>query len=85
MSSYKYPSNLAPEYRPMGAWEYFGYSLLYSIPIVGLILAFVFAFNNDNIHRKNHALAFLFTLAIVIVLSVCLFFTAFTVLRRVFL
>ena len=25
------------QYKPLGAWAYFGYILLYSIPIVGLI------------------------------------------------
>ena len=85
MSSNNYPSNLAPEYRPLGAWEYFGYSVLYCIPIVGLVFAFIYAFNNDNIHRKNHALAFLYALAISIVLSITLYFCAAVFIRRIFM
>lgn len=46
---------LEPKYRPMGAWTYFGYSLLFSIPLVGLICLIVFSFNNDNINRRNFA------------------------------
>lgn len=43
------------EYKPLSPWAYFGYSLLYSIPLIGLILMVVFALNNDNVNRRNHA------------------------------
>ena len=26
------------QFRPLGAWEYFGYSILYSIPLIGFIM-----------------------------------------------
>lgn len=42
--------------RPLGAWAYFGYSLLLSIPVVGLILLFVFSFGkNRNVNLKSYA------------------------------
>ena len=29
------------QFRPLGAWEYFGYSLLYSIPLIGFIMMII--------------------------------------------
>ena len=43
------------QYKPLGAWAYFGYSLLFGIPIVGLVFLIVFSFNNSNINRRNFA------------------------------
>lgn len=48
-------SKLPQQYRPLSAWAYFGYSLLFSIPLVGFILLIVFALSNDNINRRNYA------------------------------
>ena len=31
------------EYQPISMWGYFGYSLLFAIPLVGFILIFVFS------------------------------------------
>ena len=42
-------------YRPTGGFGYFGYSLLFMIPVIGWIAAFVFSFNNHNISRRNFA------------------------------
>ncbi|MBQ6048943.1 MAG: hypothetical protein IJL40_06380 [Oscillospiraceae bacterium] len=48
--------NIVPaEYRPISAWGYVGYSLLYSIPLVGLIFLLVHTFSNKNINRRNYA------------------------------
>lgn len=30
------------QFRPLGAWEYFGYSILYSIPLIGFIMMIIF-------------------------------------------
>ena len=43
------------EYRPLGAWAYFGYSILFSIPVIGLIVNLVFCFSDGNIIRRNYA------------------------------
>lgn len=51
--------NIPANYQPLSAWAYFGYQLLFSIPVIGLICLIIFAFNNDNINRKNFARAFL--------------------------
>ena len=34
--------NVPPEFRPLGAWAYFGLSILFSIPVIGLIFLIVF-------------------------------------------
>lgn len=49
---------LDPKYRPLGAWAYFGYSLLFALPIVGFICLIVFAFNSGNIIRRSYARSF---------------------------
>lgn len=52
------------QYRPLGAWQYFGYSLLFSLPIVGFILLIVFSFNGNNINRRNFARSYFCALLI---------------------
>lgn len=50
--------NIPSKYKPLSPWAYFGYQLLFSIPVIGIIALIVFAFNNDNINRKNYARSF---------------------------
>ncbi len=47
-----------PRFKPLGAWAYYGYSLLFSIPLVGFIMLIVYSFNDDNINRRNYARSF---------------------------
>ena len=57
--------DLPVEYRPIGMWGYFGYSLLFAIPFVGWIIALVFAFGvNPNINLKNFARAYFCSLIV---------------------
>ena len=52
MTAADLPQNL----KPLGAWAYFGYSLLFAIPIVGFIILCVFALGGtNNINLKNFA------------------------------
>ncbi|MDE6597543.1 MAG: ABC transporter permease [Clostridia bacterium] len=51
-------NRLPAKYRPLGAWAYFGYQLLFSIPLVGLICIIVFACSGDNINRRSYARSF---------------------------
>lgn len=46
---------LPPQYRPLGAWAYFWYGVLFSIPLVGFVFLIVFSFNDANINRRNYA------------------------------
>ena len=47
--------SLPSQYRPLSAWAYFGYMLLFSIPVVGFILLIIYSFSDDNINRRNFA------------------------------
>lgn len=67
--------NVPPEFRPLGAWAYFFYSILFSIPILGLILLIVFSFSDSNINRRNYARSYFIVFLAVIILFAVLFFT----------
>ena len=47
-----------PRFKPLSAWAYAGYSLLYSLVPFGWIVAIVHAVDNDNITRRNFARGF---------------------------
>ena len=50
--------NIPENYKPLSPWAYFGYQILFSIPIIGFICLIIFSFNNNNINRKNFARSF---------------------------
>ena len=73
----EYPNNLPNEYRPLSAWAYFGYNLLFAIPLVGFIMLIVLAFDSSNINRRNYARSFfcvylILFILLIIVLILCL-------------
>ena len=47
--------NIPQNYRPISAWGYVGYQILFSIPLIGFILLIVFSFDSSNINRRNFA------------------------------
>lgn len=56
------------DYTPIGMWGYFGYQILFAIPILGLILIFVFSFGGTrNINLRNYARSTFCWLIIVVV------------------
>ena len=69
------PIRIPSQYKPLGAWGYVGYSLLFSIPIVGFICLLVFSFNDSNLNRRSYArsywcallLAFIIAIALVVI------------------
>lgn len=65
------PSNL----RPLSAWAYFGYTLLFSIPVVGFILLIIFSFSRSNINRRSFARSYFCSYIIVAILFVILILT----------
>lgn len=65
-------NNIPAEYRPLSPWAYFGYELLFCIPLVGFICLIVFAFNNSNINRRNFARSYFCVFLITIVLAIVL-------------
>lgn len=61
--------DLPHEYRPIGMWGYFGYSLLFNIPFAGWIIALVFAFGvTSNVNLKNYARGYFCGLLVVLAL-----------------
>ncbi len=48
-------NSVPAEYKPISAWGYVGYGILYSIPFVGLIFLLVHTFSNKKINRRNYA------------------------------
>lgn len=60
--------NIPEQYKPLSPWAYFGYNLLFAIPIIGIIFAIIYAFDSSNINRRNYARSFFCILAIVVVL-----------------
>ncbi len=60
---------LPEEYRPLGAWKYFGYEILFAIPIVGFIFLLVYSFNGSNINRRSFARSYFckFLIALIVI------------------
>ncbi|MBO5525925.1 MAG: ABC transporter permease [Clostridia bacterium] len=66
-------AHLPEKYRPMGAWTYFGYSILFSLPVIGLIVLIVCAFSDSNINRRSFARSY-FCVALLIVILIAILF-----------
>jgi hypothetical protein len=43
------------EYTPISMWGYFGYSILFSVPIIGWIFVIIFALSASNQNLRNFA------------------------------
>lgn len=67
---------LPAKYRPVGAWSYFWYNILFSIPIVGFIFLIVFACSSANINRRSYARSFFCVIIIIAVLTAVSFLIA---------
>lgn len=64
-------NNIPESYRPISAWGYFGYNLLFSIPILGFIMLIVFACGGSaNINLRNYARSFFCTFALALIIAV---------------
>lgn len=78
-----YPAKLTQEqlpreFKPLGAWAYFGYSLLFGIPVIGLIFAIVFACGGAaNINLRNYARSFFCSILVAFILMVVLIVIVF--------
>lgn len=64
------------DYTPISMWGYFGYQLLFAIPLIGQIIVLIFAFGGTkNINLRNYARSTfcLFIICLVVVLLIVLF------------
>lgn len=69
--------SIPPEYKPISMWGYFGYQLLFSIPLIGIILLLVFSFGGTQNHNlKNYARSYFCYILIMSVLFAVIFVTA---------
>ena len=69
MSSY---DHIPHEYRPISMWGYFGYTILFCIPILGLILALVWSFGAGNVNLRNFARSqFCVLILVAILFGIC--------------
>lgn len=67
-------SSLPQKYKPLGAWGYFGYSILFNIPFIGLISLIIFSFNSGNINRRSFARSYfcIYIMLIIVFVAVIL-------------
>ena len=63
-------NNIPNEYRVLSPWAYFGYSILFAIPLIGFICAIVFACDSSNLNRRNFARSYFCGLLIAVILIV---------------
>ena len=62
--------NIPEEYKPISMWGYFGYEILFSLPIIGIILLIVFSLGGTkNINLINFARSYF---CIIIIISIVL-------------
>ena len=66
---------LPEKFRPLSAWAYFGYSILFSIPIVGFIFLIIFSCSGKNINRRSFARSYWCWLIIAVIVFVILLAT----------
>ena len=71
----KYGYDGPERFRPLSPWAYFGYGILFAIPVIGLILLIVFSLSEQNINRRNYARSFFCALLIIIIVIVVLTMT----------
>lgn len=65
--------NPSLDYQPLKMWSYFGYDILFAIPIVGFILMLIFSFGGTrNINLRNYARSKFCIVIIVVALFVLL-------------
>lgn len=67
--------SIPDRYKPLSPWAYFGYSVLFLVPLVGLISIIVFSFDSSNINRRNFSRAFFLIFAVVVIAVI--FYLAF--------
>ena len=72
-------SNIPEEYRPISMWGYFGYEILFSIPIVGFICLIIFAIGAKNVNKKNFARSyFCYTIICLVIFAIVFAVASFT-------
>lgn len=68
--TYTVPVSTPPAVQPVSTAYYFWMMLLFTVPVVGLIVCLVTAFSGDDTSRKNFSRAVLIWILVAIVLSI---------------
>lgn len=63
--------NIPAEYTPISMWGYFGYTILFNIPIIGWIIVIIFALTAQNLNLRNFARS-QFCLLIIWIILACI-------------
>ena len=62
-------NRLPSKYRPMGAWSYFGYQILFALPVIGWIALLICALSGSNINRRSFARSYFCVLIIGVIIA----------------
>lgn len=63
--------NIPEEYKPISMWGYFGYEILFAIPIVGIICLIIFALGGtSNKNVRNFARSYFCFIILVVILII---------------
>lgn len=60
---------LPKRYKPITAWGYFWYNVLFAIPVIGTIALIVCAFSSKNIVRRSYARSFFAALLVILIIA----------------
>ena len=64
------------EYKPISMWGYFGYQILFALPLVGFICLLIFSFGGTkNKNLKNFARSYFCYLIIILIIIAILIST----------
>lgn len=77
--------NMPEKYKPIGAWGYVGYSILYSIPVIGWLFLIVFAISGGNIARRSFARSYFAKFLIVLIIAVVVILVFGSTLKELYL
>ena len=61
---------LPDKYKPLTAWGYFWLTVLYSLPVIGLIFLIAFSFSDGNINRRSHARSYFSVFILLLIFAV---------------
>ena len=78
--------NIPEEYKPLSMWQYFGYQILFALPLIGFIILLIFSFGGTkNINLKNYARSFFcyFILMLIIIAILVMTGTLVTIINSV--
>ena len=67
--------NIPSEYKPLSMWAYFGYEILFSIPVLGFFYLVDKALHAKNINLKNFARSYFCLIIIAFIYAIIGFFS----------